>query len=175
MRSIQYQIRCLAALLALLLLIPATVVADTGFMALNGVNAVTIEVNGVRRDFEAFGLTNETILANTTDQLRESGIVVVGDGANVMDPATATMRIKIRSNENQYRFYHYGVSIELQRKIPLNNEAGGYLSGTAWKQGRTGIVMPTELRKLQNVIGELLTEFAHDYHAQNGAAVSFTE
>lgn len=141
-------------------------------MTLNGIQSLVVELEGMHRDFARFGLTEEAILATTVGALRDSGIDVVDSSAMQTDPGTALLRIKISANENQYRFYFYGISLELKQKIPLNNPAGGYITGTIWKEGQTGIVMPTELRKLNDVIALVLAEFIKDYRSQNPQQVS---
>jgi len=82
------------------------------------------------------------------------------------------MRIKLTANENQFRFYHYSISIELKQKIPLNNPAGGFISGTIWQEGKTGMIMPTDLKQMNDHIGDLLAKFIKDYRSQNPQRVS---
>lgn len=145
---------------------------DLAYMTLNGLAAVVIEVDGMQRDFSRFGLDSSVMIAETTKVLHDNGIEVLEPGALNSNPAAALMRIKINANENQFRFYFYGISVELKQKIPLNNSAGGYISGTIWKQGQTGIVMPTELRSLNGVVAKLVTNFVRDYRTQNVQAAS---
>ena len=141
--------------------------SDLSYMTLNGLQSLAVEVAGIERDFERFGLTSDLVLANAVEELRNTGLDVVDRSAFRKNPGTALMRIKINTNENQFQFYMYGVSIELKQKIPLNNPAGGYISGTIWKDGQTGIVMPMDLRQLNDIVVELLAGFVKEYRAQN--------
>ncbi len=88
------------------------------------------------------------------------------------DPDTALLRIDLNANENLYRFFLYGLKIEIEQKFPLNNPAGGYVSQIIWQQGQTGMVMPTDMRKLNTVVSDLLAKFLDDYHAQNPQQLS---
>lgn len=167
--------RIFLILVTLIAYYPANTLAndqDLTYMTLNGLHALTVQIDGIRRDFTRFGLDAETILQTTTDTLRESGIDVVDLDAAKTNPGAALMRIKLNANENQYRFYFYGISIELKQKIALNNPAGGFISATIWQEGKTGVVMPTELRKMNGLIADLLAEFIKDYRSQNPERVS---
>lgn len=146
--------------------------ADLTYMTLNGLRSLAVQVDGVPKDFTRFGLDSETILMSTAEKLRENGIEVVDLQAAKLTPDAGLMRIKLKANENQYRFYHYGISIELKQKIPLNNPAGGFISGTIWRRGKTGTIMPTDLRQMNDHIAGLVAEFIKDYRAQNPARVS---
>jgi hypothetical protein len=139
------------------------------YMTLNGLTTVSVNVEGMRRNFKNLGLDESVILASAEAELASSGIQVVDIEAARLIPSAAFLRIKLTTNENQYGFYNYGASVELKQKIALNNAAGGYISGTIWKQGKTGIVMPTELAKISVAISELLMQFIADYRAQNPA------
>ena len=145
---------------------------DLAYMTLNGLKTVTIQVQGIRDDYSRFGLTADAVAADVAQSLREHGISVVDLNTAKSTPGAALMRIKLRANESQFRFYFYGVSIELKQKIALNNPAGGFISGTIWKHGQTGTVMPTDLRRMNDRIGELIGDFLADYRQQNPKHVS---
>jgi hypothetical protein len=146
--------------------------SEFSFMTLNGLLSLAIQVDGVPRDFERYGLAAETISQQTATALRDNGIKVLKFDAAKKEPQAGLMKIKLTAHENQYRFYNYGVSIEVKQKIPLNNPAGGFISGTVWKKGSTGVVLPTELRKMNSIIGELVAQFLSDHRAQNRSRVS---
>ena len=141
--------------------------SNFGHMTLNGLQAIAVKVDGIHRNFMRFGLDRETVLQTTTNILHENGLDVVDLAQAKSIPDAALMRIKLNANENQYGFYYYGISIELKRKIALDNSAGGFISATIWQKGNTGIVMPTEMSKINALISDLLASFVNDYHAQN--------
>ncbi len=145
---------------------------DLRYMTLNGLESIAVSVDGVRAEFRNLGLNPQAIRDSVSATLREHGIVVIESGALTGTPGAALMRVKINMNENQYRFYFYGVSVELRQKIPLHNPAGGYITETIWQEGQTGIVMPTELRKLNHIIAGLLEGFVKEYRAQNPGVAS---
>ncbi|MGR9090485.1 MAG: hypothetical protein ACU85U_07895 [Gammaproteobacteria bacterium] len=169
-RSASLTLLCVTALL----LLPArhARAAELEYMTLNGVGRVAVAVEGVRDDFSRFGLRSGEIRDRTIAVLREHGIDVVDTDAMSHDPATALLRIDLNANENLYRFFLYGLSIEIVQKIPLNNPAGGYISQIVWQKGQTGMVMPTDMRKLNAIVSELLVKFLDDYHAQNPQRLS---
>jgi hypothetical protein len=145
---------------------------DLTYMTLSGLRSLAIRIEGIQKDFTRFGLDADTVLKVTTGVLRGSGIEVVALDTLKTAPAAALMRVKLNANESQFRFYSYALSIELKQKIPLNNPAGGFISGTIWKRGKTGTIMPTDLRRMNEYIAELVAEFIKDYQAQNPPRVS---
>ena len=142
-----------------------------GSFTLRGLTRVFVEVEGVHRDFEKFGLTAQNLKSQIETELRNHGIEVTNRDALLNDPQVARLRIKINANENQYRFYHYGVKLELAQKIPMN-ERGGYIAETTWTSGQTGVIMPMDLRRLGVYAQDLVTMFLKDYHAQNPKVAS---
>lgn len=162
------------ALLCTFLLLPlrTTPAAELGYMTLNGVGRIAVEVDGVRDDFSRYGLKAGEIRERTSAILREHGLEVVDAQTQLRQPDTALLRIDLNANENLYRFFLYGLKIEVVQKFPLNNPAGGYVSQIIWQQGQTGMVMPTDMRKLNTVVSELLAKFLDDYHAQNPQLLS---
>lgn len=164
---------CFAAMCALFLLpLSGAGAAEPGYMTLNGVGRVAVEVEGVREDFSRYGLRAAEIRERTGAVLREHGIEVVDPETTSRHPDTALLRIDLNANENLYRFFLYGLKIEIVQNFPLNNPAGGYVSQVIWQHGQTGMVMPTDMRKLNGVVSELLVKFLDDYHAQNPRQLS---
>jgi len=144
---------------------------EPNYMTLNGVRTVVVEIDGVRDDFSRYGLQASEIFTRTVDVLRNHGITVA-EPAMRSNPDIAVLRVDLNANKNLYNFYMYGLSVELVQKIPLNNPAGGYTSEVVWQEGQTGMVMPTDMRKLNDIVSALLVRFLDDYHAQNPARVS---
>lgn len=164
----------LSLIFACVLLLPARHAGadELGYMTLNGVSQVAVAVEGVRDDFSRYGLKADEIRDRTAAVLREHGIKVVDPETISRDPTATLLRIDLNANENLYRFFLYGLSIEIVQKIPLNNAAGGYVSQIVWQKGQTGMVMPTDMRKLNTIVSELLVKFLDDYHAQNPQRLS---
>lgn len=157
---------------AMTLPIRNTSATELGYMTLNGVGQIAVEVEGVREDFSRYGLKAKEIQERTTAILREHGLEVVDAQTQARNADTALLRIDLNANENLYRFFLYGLKIEIEQKFPLNNPAGGYVSQIIWQQGQTGMVMPTDMRKLNTVVSDLLAKFLDDYHAQNPQSLS---
>ncbi|MEM7469574.1 MAG: hypothetical protein AAF387_22215 [Pseudomonadota bacterium] len=133
---------------------------------LRGLTHVFVEVDGIHRDFAKYGLEASTLKAQVESELSRHGIVIVDRNALLNSPDVARLRVKINANENQYRFFHYGVKLELAQKIPLS-KAGGFIAETTWTSGQTGVIMPMDLRRLGAYANDLVTIFLKDYRAQN--------
>ena len=135
-------------------------------LTLRGLNRVFVEVEGIHRDFAKFGLDSETLRDQIETELGGHGLEIASREALMNEPDVARLRIKVNANENQYRFYHYGVRLELAQKIPMNQH-GGFVAETTWTSGRTGVIMPMDLRRLGTYAQDLLSVFLKDYHTQN--------
>ncbi|MGR8949809.1 MAG: hypothetical protein ACU84Q_17335 [Gammaproteobacteria bacterium] len=135
-------------------------------LTLRGLTSVYVEVDGIHKDFEKYGLVSEQLKSEIEAELNNSGLQISNRHSLMNDPSVARLRIKINANENQYRFYHYGVKLELAQKIPTN-EHGGYIAETTWTNGQTGVIMPMDLRRLGVYAKELVSVFLKDYHTQN--------
>lgn len=155
---------------SMLLYVPSLVAADSAHdlsaLTLRGLSKVYVEVDGIHRDFEKFGLVADQLKSQIETTLSTSGLAITTQQALLDDADVARLRIKINANENQYRFYHYGVKLELAQKIPTNKH-GGYIAETTWTNGQTGVIMPMELRRLGTYAKELVAVFLKDFHAQN--------
>ena len=170
--SNSYRPFCYTAALLLLAVFTKQVTAGEddssfGYKTLSGLKSVSVRVEGMRRNFKNLGQVGTGIQAFTEEKLTLSGLQIVDIDIARIEPGAAFLRVNVTTNENQYGFYYYGVSVELKRKISLNNPAGGFITGTIWKKGSTGVVMPTELVKIRVAIDGLLTQFLADYRSKN--------
>ena len=161
---------CLLLVTSALLTAPSIVAADSNHglsaLTLRGLTKVYVEVDGIHRDFAKFGLVADQLKSQIETTLSTSGLAITSQQALLNDADVARLRIKINANENQYRFYHYGVKLELAQKIPTNKH-GGYIAETTWTNGQTGVIMPMELRRLGTYAKELVSVFLKDFHSQN--------
>ena len=160
---------CASALLLPARYAPA---AELNYMTLNGIGQLAVDVEGVRDDYSRFGLKANEIRDRTIAVLREHGIDVVDADTMSQNPDAALLRIDLNAHENLYRFFLYGLTIEIVQKVPLNNPAGGYVSQIVWQKGQTGMVMPTDMRRLNDIASELLVKFLEEHHAQNPQRLS---
>ena len=160
------------AILALFTTVPLSGLAEpSAYMTLKGLDKAIVVVDGVRSDFSRFGLDADRLKDATATRLRASGIEIVDHATMQNDPTVALVRIKLNANENQYRFYHYGIKLELDQKIPFSDQ-GGYLAETTWTSGRTGVLRPMDLDRLNGYTADLVDLFLKDYRAQNPQRVS---
>ncbi|MDA0821550.1 MAG: hypothetical protein O3C28_03895 [Proteobacteria bacterium] len=139
---------------------------------LSGLNKIAIRVDGISRDFEPYGLISDPILQRTREYLANNRLSVETFADSKQDPEVAVLHVRLNTNRNPYGFYSYGVSVEIIRRIALNNPQGGYISETVWTMGQTGVVVPTELSKINQIIDALVTKFLSDFHDQNPQVVS---
>ena len=174
-QRIRYLAMGFAIAFVLDLLNPNAVHADypsMSHMTLSGIGAVAVEISGVPKDFIRFGLDRDTINRRTAQTLENHGLEIVDLNAAKQRADSALMHIKLHANQSQYQFYMYGLSIEMTQKIPLHNAAGGFISGTIWEQGTSGVIMPTDLQQLNERIAVLVNKFLTDHRAQNPERVS---
>lgn len=137
-----------------------------GGMTLRGLSKVTVAVDGIHRDFEKYGLLASGLKTQIENTLDSHGLEITDDEALLNDPKVARLRIKINANENQYRFFHYGIRLELAQKIPMNAN-GGFIAETTWTSAQTGVIMPMDLRRLETYADDLVAMFLKDFHSQN--------
>jgi hypothetical protein len=139
---------------------------------LSGLNKVAIRVEGISPEFKPYGLISGPILQRTRDSLANNGLSVETFADSKQDPEVAVLHVRLNANRNPYGFYSYGISVEIIRKIALNNPQGGYISETVWTVGQTGVVLPTELSKINQIIDALVEKFLADFHNQNPQVMS---
>lgn len=135
-------------------------------LTLRGLSKISVSVDGIHRDFEKYGLSAAALKQQIESELSNNGITVTSHEELMTDPQVARLRIKINANENQYRFYHYGIRLELAQKVPMNDK-GGYIAETTWTSGQTGVVLPMDLRRLNIFATDLVAIFLKDYRLQN--------
>lgn len=151
-----------------------TAAANQGFsaLALRGVAAVTVSVEGVRRDYARYGLTADELQARLTSRLAAAGIEVISETAANTDPRASQLRALVTAYEGSYSLISYRVAIELQRKLPLDASGQSFVAQTVWSQGRGGILNPSDLTRIYGYADELLDHFVADYGTQNGSTTT---
>ncbi|MFT4583023.1 MAG: hypothetical protein ACI915_002705 [Gammaproteobacteria bacterium] len=142
---------------------------------LSGLNKLTIQLDGVSGEFKPYGLIADPILQRTSASLTDIGLSVATLSDSNQDPDVALLNVILNTNRNPYGFYSYGVSVEVIRKIVLNNPQGGFVTETVWTMGQTGVVVPTDLSKINQIIDALVAQFLADFRSQNPRAASPAE
>lgn len=167
----------LVGIVALCFALPAyseDAAADFSFMTLNGLSTVAVLVKGIHRDFERYGLESDVVKSSVEAKLKENRIAVVGlDDAKHL-PNASLIEIKLTTNEDRTRLYFYGLSLAVEHKVPIN-DAGGFVSRRIWSRGKTGLVDPSDLGRMNGHIADLLALFLQDYHDQNRQASPATD
>ena len=114
-----------------------------------------------------YGLTAERVRGVVRDRLRGVGIEVVDYEAAVATPRAGLLRVRIITNRDAQGFYHLSVKFELRQKIPLSNSAGGFVSHAVWSDAQNGVMLASEVEKIDALVDELLGNFLTAFEAQN--------
>jgi hypothetical protein len=144
---------------------------DFSFMTLNGLDKAAVEIQGVHRDFKRYGLEASTVKSAVETKLQEHGIAVVSLDDAKRIPNAVLIQISLNANQDQVQIYFYGISLEVKQKIPIN-QAGGFISQNIWSTGKTGVIDPADLGRMNGYIDDLLNLFLRDFHDQNRREVS---
>ncbi len=145
---------------------------DFSYMALNGFDKVAVRLDGFSKDFAQYGLDPKAIARRVDDRLRDAGLTTLPLGEATRDPGAGLLIVKLSTREDSYRFLYYSLSLQVKRKIPLNNPAGGTIAHSVWNEGRTGAVRPNELDRVNGLVDELLAQFTAAYRQQNSLATT---
>ncbi|MEQ8233843.1 MAG: hypothetical protein RLW61_08405 [Gammaproteobacteria bacterium] len=164
-------------LAALLLALVSTIVlaqSDGAFEAqpLAGVNRVELTVTGVPDDFARYGLTAHELRERISAALTGHGLEVVDAASAARDPRAARLHLRFDANRNPYAFYHYGISLRLLRKLPLDAAAAGYVATEVWSAGRHGVIEPADMKPIYGFADELVARFLAEHGRDNAAAAT---
>jgi hypothetical protein len=160
------RLRCLAA--GLVLVIAAGVEAGSfSGAALRGVDRVTVAVVGIPAKFERYGLTAGELRKQTEDRLSAHGIEILSEAAALKDKQAGQIQIKLYTNEDSFAFYSYKISVQFQRKLPLDPDGESFVAETVWSDGRNGVINPSDLKNVYGYVGEILEKFTIEHGRQN--------
>lgn len=143
------------------------VVPTFSHMTLNELGALAISVEDVDRDLGVYGFTADHVQRVVSRELRDAGISIVDYDTAVTTPHAGLFRVRIITNHDAQGFYHLSVKCELRQKIPLNNTAQGFVSQAVWSDARNGVMLASEVEKIEPLLRELLANFLREYRAQN--------
>ena len=162
-------LRCVASTLLLLLASNAYGVEFTGNV-LRGVDRLHVAVEGIAGKLERYGLTVAQLRQQTEHRLAAYGIEVIGREAALKDKTAGQLRIQLNANEDAYAFYFYGISVELRRKLPLDDSGASFTSETVWSKGRNGVINPSDMKDIYDYVDEILGQFIEEHDRQNVAS-----
>ncbi len=148
---------------------------DFSAMTLNGVRDVAVEVSGVRDEFARYGISADRLQTAIATQLQSAGFNVIDRNTALTQPDAKLIRMRVNTNQSQYHFWFYGITLELLGKAPLNNRAAGFTPTLLWTKGQTGVALPMELRKLNDIANELVAAFLVTHRAQNPGGIAVTD
>ena len=161
--------RWLGLLLLLLSPLARAGAPEFSYMTLNGITHLACELDGITADLTGFGVRGERLEAMLREQLRAAGIAVIERQAAIAEPRAALLEARVVANRDPHGLYYYGMKLNLRRKIPLGNPAGGFVSQVVWSDGENGMMQFNEGFRLENALGKLLDSFIRDFRAQNSA------
>ncbi len=160
---------CQVALLLVSCTLPCATIAMVppfSYMTLNDLDALAITIEDVERDLVVYGLSAERLHTSVSERLRGAGLNVVDYATAVTTPHAGLLRVRIITNHDAQGFYHLSVKLELRQKIPLNNSAHGFVSQVVWSASQNGVMMASEVEKVDALLSELLGNFVTELKAQ---------
>ena len=137
---------------------------------LRGVDRLHVAVEGVAGKFERYGLTVAQLRQQTEHRLAAYGIEVVSQEAALKDKTAGQLRIQLNANEDAHAFYFYGISVQLRRKLPLDDSGASFTSETVWSKGRNGVINPSDMQDVYGYVDEILGQFIQEHDRQNIAS-----
>ena len=134
---------------------------------LRGVDRLYVAVDGISVKCERNGLTARKLRKRTEDRLSAYGIEIVSEAVAVNDKQAAQLHIKLNANEDTSALYFYRVSVQLNRKLPLDATGQSYISETGWSDGRSGVIDPFNLANVYGYVDEILERFIAEHGRHN--------
>jgi len=136
-------------------------------MTLNEIGALAVSIEDVERDLAPYGFTADRVRVLVETTLRDAGVTVVDQAAAIGMPRAGLFRVRIITNRDGQGFYHLSVKCEVRQKIPLGNAAQGFVSQVVWTDARNGVMLASEVEKIEPLVREVLAAFVADYRVQN--------
>jgi hypothetical protein len=137
----------LLALLGTTLLPPGALAVEPALIGMERV-LVMVEPLPPPDDFTRFGLTREGLEAAVREGL--------GPHAAVAGETNHVARLRVNLAITPYRFWSWGIRLELERAIPIEGQAGAYTRRVVWSDGRFGgALLPQDSRRLITIAREL--------------------
>lgn len=141
--------------------------------ALRGMQRVNVAVEGVEPDFARYGLRAEEVRRHVEVKLAAAGLKIADDAAAQRDAAVSQLQVKLTIVENVYAFYSYALGLQARRKLSLGAE-GSFIAQNVWSSGESGVINPTDMPRLFEVIDRLLAKFLSAHGADNVATGTAT-
>jgi hypothetical protein len=123
-------------------------------------------------DFARYGLTADGLHRRIAATLAGHGLELVDAAAASHDARVARLHLRFDANRNPYAFYHYGISLRLLRKLPLDGPQSGYVAAEVWSAGRHGIIEPADMKPIYGFAEELVARFVAEHGRDNPIAAA---
>lgn len=121
--------------------------------ALRGLQEVRLELHGFDVQYGRYGLDRVELEAAIRERLQAAGLREDGGGP------PARLRLSIRLNLAEQRYYSYGLRLALLRPIALVAEDDAYIWIEVWSDGQVGAVTPIQLPRLSRFALTLIDAF----------------
>jgi hypothetical protein len=151
----------LVALTVTALLSPAQVwPADLEDITLKGITAFHVSIERLNPDAEDGGLTRDQIRTDVELRLRKAGIMVSGSAAE-------SLYINVNLIKSPQGLYTYSILVMVRQSTRLLRNPAIMSFATTWWRGSDGLVGSTNLRKVRDILADLVDEFCNTYLEQN--------
>ena len=158
-------IACLS--LALCLTVGRLQAGEPDASGLVGVAQVNVVVEGISPDFARYGLKADELKRRIESRLRAANINVVSQSTSASEPATSQLALKLTANADANAFYFYGLSMQLKRKLMLGNGDQAFIPQKVWSRGKSGVLNPSDFRRIYDFAEELAERFISDHGRVN--------
>jgi hypothetical protein len=116
--------------------------------ALIGMERVLVTVEDPPDDLTRFGLTRQSLEAAVREGL--------GPHAAVAGETNHVAHLRLDLTITPYRFWSWGIRLELERAIPIEGQPGAYTRRLVWSDGRFGgALLPQDSMRLIAIAREL--------------------
>ncbi|ADE14076.1 conserved hypothetical protein [Nitrosococcus halophilus Nc 4] len=123
-----------------------------------GIQSLGLEISGIHRDYQRYGLKKATLTEQVTQQLQAAGFNLAPVEATRDSPTAALLQVDLNL-VRAYSGYPYAITVKLIQKIQLAGPQGHFIPVTTWSTSRTGFLRSIELHYLQDYTADLIQQF----------------
>lgn len=155
----------------LLMLTPAAtaVAAPDGGASLRGVDTVAVTIQGLDRDIATRDFNAAGLRGMIAGRLADAGLHVIDGGDLDAHPGTVVLTLRLSLIRAPYYFFLYGINLAARQRLPLDGDNRAYTTIETWSAGQNGMLLPSNLDKLNDVSLKLADKFIREYRRQNSS------
>ena len=161
----------LAACLVLLAHPPCSALDDdVSRVSLKGLRAVAVAVEEFPSEFQAQGLTRESVEADVAGRLKSAGIRVYTREEAGRAPGNPFLLVFVTAYKPETDFYICNIEVNLYQKVVLERNRSINTFSTTWSIAWTGLAGSDHLAGLSEKVSDLADRFVAAWKAVNPSA-----